>query len=177
MYFEVRTAVPPLTVAPAIRRIVVTLDRNVPLTGPKTQTAQMEQSISPYRLIAVLCGFFAALALLLSGVGLYGVMAYTVTRRSGEIGIRMALGAARGDVLWMVLREALLLAAGGAALGLPAALAATRLVRSGLFGVEPNDPATLASAAAVLVAVAALAAFIPARRAATLDAMSVLRNE
>ena len=104
-------------------------------------------------------------------------MTYTVTRRSSEIGIRMALGAGRGDVLWMVLREAMLLVVVGAALGVPVALAVTRVVRSGLFGVEPNDPATLAGAIAALLAVAAVAAWIPAHRASRLDPVAMLRSE
>jgi predicted permease len=177
VFFEVRTGVSPLSVAPAIRRAVAALDTNVPLTQMKTQTMQIEQLIASQRLFAALCGFFAALALLLSAIGLFGAMAYTVARRTGEIGVRMALGAPRGKVLWMVLRESLLLTALGAALGVPAALAATRLIENRLFGVKPNDPATIAVAAAALLAVGLIAAWIPARRAASIDPVTALRSE
>ncbi|MDP3001050.1 MAG: ABC transporter permease [Bryobacterales bacterium] len=177
MHYEIRTAVPSLAVVAEVRRAVAAVDRNIPLTEVRTQTEQIEQTIAPQRLFASLCGFLALLALLLSSIGLYGVMAYTVARRTSEIGIRMALGAGGGDVLWMVMREALLLAAAGTALGVPAALAATRLVQSNLFGIKPNDPATIAGAAAVLLAVAAFAAWIPARRAARVDPLTALRHE
>jgi predicted permease len=177
MHYEIRTAVPSLAVVAEVRRAVAAVDRGIPLTDVKTQTEQIEQTIAPQRLFASLCGFLALVALSLSAIGLYGVMAYAVARRTGEIGIRMALGAGGGDVLWMVMREALLVAAAGAALGVPAALAATRLVQSSLFGIKPNDPATIAGAAAVLLAVAAFAAWLPARRAARVDPLAALRNE
>jgi predicted permease len=177
MHYEIRTAVLPLAVVAEARRAVAALDRNIPLTEVRTHTEQIERTIASQRLFASLCGFLALLALLLSSIGLYGVMAYTVARRTGEIGIRMALGAGRGEVLWMVMREALLVAAAGTALGVPAALAATRLVQSSLFGIKPNDPATIAGAAVALLAVAAFAAWIPARRAAHVDPLTALRNE
>lgn len=177
MHFEVRTATPPLSVASAVRRAVTVLDRNVPLTDFKTQEAQIEESIAPQRLLTILCGSFAALAVLLSAVGLYGVMAYTVARRRAEIGIRLALGADRGSVLRMILREALLLVAAGVAVGLPAALALTRLVERALFGVKPQDPATFAGAVLLLLAVAAAAAWVPARRASRLEPVTLLRCE
>ncbi len=177
MFFDVRTAVPPLSVGPAVRRAVAALDPNVPLTNLKTQVAQIAESISSYRTFAILCGFFAALALMLSAIGLYGVVAYTVARRTGEIGVRMALGASRGNVLRVVLRDALLLAAAGAAFGIPLAAAATRMAQSELFGIKPNDPTTIAGAVALLLAVALLAAWVPARRAATIDPVTALRSE
>jgi ABC-type antimicrobial peptide transport system permease subunit len=124
-----------------------------------------------------LCGSLAALALLLSCIGLYGLMAYHVTRRTNEMAIRMAVGAQPADVARPILREALLLAAIGIGAGLPMALAATRLVRSQLYDVQAHDPATLGVVAVTLVTVALLAAWIPARRAAKTDPMEALRYE
>ena len=128
-------------------------------------------------MLAVLGGFFAALALALGAIGIYGILAYRVSRRQGEIGVRMALGAERRDVLWMVLRETLLLVASGAAAGMPAALVAARLVRSELYGMKASDPVTLAASGVVLVAVGALAGYLPARRAASVDPARALRSE
>jgi len=124
-----------------------------------------------------LSGFFGVLALLLASIGLYGLMAYTVTRRTSEIGIRMALGAQRRNVLWLVLRETLVLVLFGVAIGLPLAFASTRLIASHLFGVTPNDPTTIAMATVLLVIVALLACYLPARRAARVDPMVALRCE
>jgi len=128
-------------------------------------------------MLAMLAGFFGALALLLAAVGLYGVLAYNVARRRNEIGIRMALGASSPAVLRMVLREAGSLAISGLALGAAGALAAGRLVATFLYGLEPGDPATLIAAVAVLAGVASLAAYLPARRAASVDPMTALRDE
>jgi predicted permease len=176
MYFEVRSAVPPLSLAKSVRRTVAALDTNVPLTALNTQVALIEQSMLPYRLLTFLCGFFAALALLLAAIGLYGVTAYSVTRRTAEIGVRMALGAARGQVLWMVLREALVLAGMGLALGLPAAIAVMAAARSVLYGIEWTDPVPLAGAAGLLLAVTAIAALVPAVRASRVAPMSALQD-
>jgi ABC-type antimicrobial peptide transport system permease subunit len=129
------------------------------------------------RLLAHLSGFLGALALLLACIGLYGVMAYGVTRRTSEIGVRMALGAVPGDVVRMVLRETILLAVGGIAIGIPAALWLTKLTKSFLFGLEPNDPMVLAVAVISLLAVCALAGWLPARRAARIDPTVALRYE
>jgi hypothetical protein len=129
------------------------------------------------RLGARLLSAFGILALILAAVGLYGVMAYAVARRTSEIGIRMALGAERGSVLRMVVRETLALMVAGIALGIPAAIAATRLLRSALFGVEPGDPATVATVTAILLAVALFAGYIPARRASAVDPVVALRHE
>ena len=126
---------------------------------------------------AKLCTFFAVLALLMACVGLYGTMSYTVTRQIGEIGIRMALGAQRGAVVWMVLRRVLSLAAVGLAISVPAALMASRLVKSFLFETRPNDPGSLALAGAVLLGAAILAGFEPARRASRIDPLAALRQE
>jgi len=132
---------------------------------------QVDATLVEERLIAVLSGFFGVLAVLLASLGLYGVMAYRAARRTNEIGIRMALGATRGQVQGMVLRESLLLVIAGIAIGVPATLAAARLVSSLLFGVKAADPLTIAGGALLMIAVAALAGFLPARRAARVDPM------
>jgi ABC-type antimicrobial peptide transport system permease subunit len=128
-------------------------------------------------LAAWLAGLFGLLAALLAAIGLYGVIAYSVARRTREIGVRMALGAGRGHVLSLVLREVLVLVGIGVAVGVPAALALTRLARSMLYGVEPHDPATLAGAVLLMAGSAALAGYLPARRAARVDPMVALRCE
>jgi ABC-type antimicrobial peptide transport system permease subunit len=121
--------------------------------------------------------FFGALALLLACVGLYGVMAHSVVRRTNEIGIRMALGAGQGNILWMVLKETLLLVIAGLAVGIPLALGAASLVSKQLFGMKPTDPLTLVVAAGVLTVVAVLAGYLPARRASKVDPLLALRYE
>jgi len=128
-------------------------------------------------MFAGVVGSFGLIAALLAAIGLYGVMAYAVTRRTNEIGIRLALGARSADVQWMVLRESLWMVAAGLAVGIPAALALTKLVRQALFGIEPNDPASFVAAAALMLTIAAVAAWIPARRAARVDPMRALRCE
>ena len=128
-------------------------------------------------MLATLGGYFGGLALVLAAVGLYGVVAYGTARRAGEIGVRIALGAGRAGILWMMLRDALVLVAAGLAIGLPFSFAAARTVTSVLFGVQPADPLAFAATAGVLIAIGLAAAFFPARRAATLDPMRVLRQE
>jgi predicted permease len=177
MVFEVRTAGEPLDFVPTARRIVREADVNLPLIDVKTQSAQVDETLFTERMFARLSGLFAGLALTLACVGVYGLLAYAVTRRTTEIGIRVALGAQRGDVVWMILREALALAAIGVAIGLPASLAATRVLKTMLFGLQPHDPATIALAAVLLVGVASAAGFIPARRAARVEPMQALRCE
>jgi ABC-type antimicrobial peptide transport system permease subunit len=127
--------------------------------------------------MAQLSSIFSALALLLAAVGIYGALSYAVARRTGEIGIRMALGACRSDVARMVVREALLVAAAGLAVGVPAALMASKLIGTFLFGVKPSNPIIVLTAIAVITAVACLAAYLPARRAARVDPMVALRYE
>jgi ABC-type antimicrobial peptide transport system permease subunit len=142
-----------------------------------TQAAEIDRTISREITFAKLCTGFAVLALLIACVGLYGTMSYTVTRQVGEIGIRMALGAQRGEVVWMVLRRVLILAAVGLAISVPATLGASRLVKSFLFGTQPNDPETLALAGVILLSAALLAGYAPARRASRIDPLTALRNE
>jgi predicted permease len=175
--FALRTAVPPLSLVSAVRKAVAAVDPNVPLSDVTTQKAVRDNSISQETMFATLCGALAGLAVLLSWIGLYGLMAYNVARRTGEIGIRMALGATRQNIAGPILREALLFTAFGMAAGVPAALALTRLIKSQLYGVQPNDPLTLIGAGGLLIAVAVLAAWIPARRAAKVDPKVALRYE
>jgi predicted permease len=175
--FFLRTAGDPLGYARAVRETVHQADARIPLTNLGTQAAQIEGEMSQQILFAQLCTVFAMLALAIACVGLYGTMSYTVARRTGEIGIRMALGAQRGTVVWMVLRDVLMLAAMGLAISVPAALGAARLLESFLFGVKPSDPRALAAAAAILVSATLLAGYVPARRASRIDPMTAVRHE
>ena len=177
MTFEVRTAPPPMSIASAARAAVASVDRNVPVADLRTQEELIRLSLGMERVFATLVGAFGLIAALLASVGLYGVMAYAVTRRTSEIGIRMALGAARGDVLTMVLRDSLIMVAAGIAVGVPAALALTRFLQAALYGIAPNDPASFVSASLLMLLVALSAAWIPARRAARVDPMKALRCE
>jgi ABC-type antimicrobial peptide transport system permease subunit len=142
-----------------------------------TQTRRIDQTIGQERTFAQLCACFGGLALLMACVGLYGSMAYAVARRTGEIGIRMALGATRRRIVWMVQREVIVLSAFGLAIGLAAAYQTTALVKSFLFGVKPNDPLAIGASVAILTACALLAGYLPAFRASRIDPMAALRNE
>jgi predicted permease len=175
--FQLRAAGDALSLVPAVRKIVREASPNVPLANVKTQVAQIDEMISEERTFARLCSGFALLALLIACVGLYGTMAYTVARRTGEIGVRMALGALRGRIVWMVLREVLAVSAVGVMAGLGAALATTRLVESYLFGVKQHDPTVLVAAVLVLILAAVAAGFTPAWRAARIDPLVALRHE
>ena len=150
MTFALRTDGDPLRYVGAVREIVREADARVPVTNVKTQAADIDQTINQEIVFARLCTAFAILALVIACVGLYGTMAYAVARRTSEIGIRMALGARRGVVIWMVLREVCVLAAVGLAIGVPIALGASRLIESFLFDMKPNDPRALALAVAIL---------------------------
>ena len=176
-YFEVRTAGDPPLLIPSVRRAVAEVDRSLALSPVKTQDQQIDEALVQERLIARLASFFGTLALALAAIGLYGTMAYTVGRRTNEIGVRVALGASRKQILKMVLRDAFALVLIGMLLGLPLALAAGRLVASQLYGLKASDPLTLSAAMGLLVAVASLAAYLPARRASKVDPMVALRYE
>ncbi len=177
--YALRTAAggDPLRHVQSVREIVRDADSRVPVTNVVTQAAEIDRTINRELTFAKLCTGFAVLALLTACVGLYGTMSYNVARQAGEIGIRMALGARRGAVVWMVLRRVLLLAAVGLAISVPAALIGFRLVKSLLFGTQPNDPGTLALAGAVLLGAAIVAGYAPARRASRIDPLVALRQE
>jgi macrolide transport system ATP-binding/permease protein len=177
MMFAIRTAGDPLAFLNSVRDVVHQADGRLPLYGVRTQKAEIEDSMHQEIMLAELSFAFSILALTIACVGLYGTISYGVVRRTGEIGIRMALGAQRGPVLWMVLREVLILAGMGLAISLPIALGTSKLVDSLLFGMQPNDPLALGLAATILVAAALLAGGIPARRASQIDPMRALRHE
>jgi macrolide transport system ATP-binding/permease protein len=177
MVYELRTSGNPLALANTVREIVHRADAHVPVTDIRTQVEDINQTINQEIVFAKLCTVFAILALLIACVGLYGTMSYNVARRTGEIGIRMALGAQRGTVVWMVLREVLILAAVGLAISVPAAFLTSKLVESFLFGMKPNDPLALTLAVTTLLAAALLAGYLPARKASLIDPMIALRHE
>jgi predicted permease len=174
---EVRIAGAPAAAVAAIRRSMSELDRNLPLMDLKTQEAQIDEMLLQERLFASLVSLFGSIALALACVGLYGLVASSVAGRTREIGVRMALGASRGAVLRMLLRQVVFTAAGGLAAGLCAAWMLARVVESRLFGVKPHDPATLAMAAGAVLLVSLAAALWPARRATRIDPVRALRYE
>jgi len=169
--FVVRTALEPTAIVEQVRATLRELDPQLPLSNLRTQREQIQLSLQRERLFAQLA------TLLLAMIGLYGLLAYSVARRTPELGLRMALGAGRGTVRWMVLRQSLLLVAAGLAVGVPAAVASSRFVSSLLFEISPTSPAPLAGAAAVMLLVALVAAFVPAHRASRVDPVVALRAE
>jgi putative ABC transport system permease protein len=173
----VRSRVEAAALTAAVQREVLALDRNVPLTAVQTMQERVADVTSRTRFIAVLLGLFAGLALLLAGIGIYGVMAYSVSARTREVGIRMALGAQATDVIRLALKEGMSLAGIGVALGLLASLALTRLMQGLLFGVSANDPLTFGAITLLLLGVAWLACWLPARRATKVDPLVALRCE
>jgi putative ABC transport system permease protein len=173
----VRTTNQPDAAFGAIRQVARQLDTNIPIYNLRTLDHQIDQSLLNDRLVATLSTAFGVLATLLAVIGLYGVMAYTVARRTREIGVRMALGAVQGDVVWLVMREVLVLVGGGIVLGLVAAWGLGRLISSQLYGVTASDPVTIAGAAGLLLVVALLAGYLPARRATRVNPVLALRYE
>jgi predicted permease len=165
------------SVASAVQQTIRSIDRSLPITHVTTLDEQVGRSITNQRLVAQLSAFFGVLAVFLSCIGIYGVMSYVVTRRTNEIGIRMALGAPRYNMLWRVLREILTLVSIGVIIGVPVTLAVNRLVSNMLFGLNPNDPITLVGATVLLLIIAAIAGYLPARRASLVDPMVALRYE
>jgi ABC-type antimicrobial peptide transport system permease subunit len=149
----------------------------MPVYGMRSMERTVDEALFNERMLALLSASFGLLATVLAAIGLYGVMSYTVSRRTREIGIRIALGAERTTVVWMVLREVTLLTLVGIALGVPGALGLSRYVRSQLYGIEPSDPMTLMIAATTLAAVALFAGYLPARRAAAVQPVRALRYE
>jgi predicted permease len=175
--FHLRTVDDPAAIAGATRAAISQVDSKLPIFDLKTLDNQLQEKLKQDRLITRLVGFFGALALLLAAIGLYGVMAHGVARRTNEIGIRMALGARGGRIAWMILRETFVLVVIGLLLGVPVALASAKLISAQLFGMQPNDPLTLIGAALVLSFVALLAGYLPARRAARVNPLTALRYE
>jgi predicted permease len=175
--FYVRTSLPSTAVIPTLRRIVTSRDATLPVYEMKTVERQLDDSLSAERLIASLSTVFASLATVMAALGLYGVVAFSVVRRTKEIGLRTALGAPRRSVVWLVLREVVLLLGAGLAIGVPCALLASGYVASQLFGVTPTDLSTVAVAAVTLLAVALAGGLLPARRAASIDPLKALREE
>jgi predicted permease len=173
----VRSTGDPTAAFSAAQRTVREIDTNIPIFNLRTLERQIDRSLVVERFIATLSTAFGVLATLLAVIGLYGVMAYTVTRRTREIGVRMALGAVQGDVIWLVMREVFLLVGTGVAIGLAASWGLSRLVSSQLYGVSANDPLTIVGAAASLGVVAALAGYIPAWRATRINPTLALRYE
>jgi len=175
--FELRTAADPFTLAQTVRKAVHAAAPQVPITDMLTQTQIIDSTITQERTFADLCAAFAVLALVIAGVGLYGTMAYAVSRRTNEIGIRMALGAERRRIIAMVLREVLALAVTGLAIGLMTAWSTLSVIKSFLFGVKATDPVTVLWASGILFAALILAGYTPARRASRIEPLSALRHE
>jgi predicted permease len=175
--FEVRTAGAPAGVMNSIRDVGRQIDANLPLTDVSTQIEQVERRFAQEKLFAQAYTLFGALALLIASIGLFGLMSYSVSRRTNEIGIRMALGAQRQDVLRLVMRESMILVALGVTAGVVIAISASSLVATLLFGLPARDPGTLVTAVVVMVAVSALAGYLPARRASRVDPMVALHYE
>jgi predicted permease len=174
---EIRTDGNPAALAPQIREVLRQLEPRLPLTGVDTLDARIARTMGSERLMMWLSMAFGGVALFLASLGLYGTISYAVTRRTAELGVRMALGAGRGTVQWMILREAFILVGIGLVIGVPLAFLATRAMSTLLFGVAPTDAVANGSAIAALVLIAALAAYLPARRASRVDPMLALRAD
>jgi len=174
---EMRVPGDPMAMLPTVRKVITQIDPDMPLLEPMTQSSVFAQSISQQALFARLAGCFGVLAVVLIATGLYGTLAYRVSRRSAEIGVRMALGAQRSQVVWMVLRGSLLLCAVGVVIGVPLAMAAGKGLESSLYGMKSLDLTSYVFAIVGVALVALLASAIPAGRAATVDPASALRSD
>ena len=174
---HIQTGAGSTALARSIQREIQDVDNDAAISEIRTLPQVLRSQLREDRMFATLASFFALLALALGAVGIYGIVAYRVARRTAEIGVRMALGAQKSDVLWMIMRETLILLALGAAIGVPVALAAARLIKSQLFALGPSDPLTLACATAILFAAGAFASFLPAHRAASIEPVVALRSE
>jgi ABC-type antimicrobial peptide transport system permease subunit len=177
MSFAMRIAAETTPVAAAIRQAVAEIDPTLEVQSLMTLDEQINERLKQERLFAQLSTVFGLLALVLASVGLYGVRSYSVSRRTSEIGVRIALGATRGQIIALVMRETAGLTAAGVVIGLAVGLALSQLIRSMLFGLAPHDPATFAGAALILIAVAVIAGYLPALRASRVDPMAALRLE
>jgi ABC-type antimicrobial peptide transport system permease subunit len=177
MTVEMRVRGEPLTILPSVRKVMQQMDPNLPLIQPMTQRAQYNLTISQQMLFARLAGFFGFLAVVLVATGLYGTLSYRVNNRTVEIGVRMAVGARREQVMWMVLRDSLVLTAVGVGLGVPLAVLVGKALTSTLYGVKPYDAVSFVFAVLGVAAVAIAASMIPARRAAGIDPLTALRSE
>jgi predicted permease len=177
MTYEVRAAGNPLALANTVRHIVREVDARLAVSDLKTQAAHVDQAINQEIALARLCTAFAVLALIIACVGLYATVAFDVTRRTGEIGIRMALGAQRAGIVWLVLRSVLTLELLGLAIGVPVVLVGSRYVESLLFGIRPDDPMALTAGVVVLFTAGLVASYLPARRASSIDPMVAVRHE
>jgi macrolide transport system ATP-binding/permease protein len=177
MTYQIRTAGDPLDLAGPVRAIVREADLRLAIHGMKTQAEHIDQGISTEITLAKLCSLFAVLALVIACVGLYGTVAFNVARRTTEIGIRSALGASAGRIVWMILRDVCLMAAVGLAIGIPLVLAGSRYVKSFLYGVTPTDPVAIALAIGILLTAGLLAGYVPARRASRIDPLGAMRSE
>jgi ABC-type antimicrobial peptide transport system permease subunit len=175
--FALRTVVPPASIAPAIRAAVRDIDSNLPITRISTQADEVEKRLASEKLFAQSYALFGGVALLLASIGLFGLMSYSVARRTPEMGIRLALGAQRPEVMRMIMRESLGLVAVGVVCGVAVAMGAGRLVKTMLFGLPPHDALTLSVAIGVMAVVSAAAAYLPARRASRVDPIIALRYE
>jgi predicted permease len=174
---QVRTVGDPAKMARAVRAALAEIDPNLPILETRTMAEHVDSLMSKETFISQLSGFFALLAVSLAAIGLYGVMTYNVVRRTNELGVRMALGASRSGILWMVLNESVVLLAIGVALGIPVSLAASRAIQAGLFEVSPSDPLMLAGAVVAISLVLMVGSYLPARRATKIDPMVALRCE
>jgi predicted permease len=174
---QIRTDANPSDLAQSVRQAIAQVDNRMPISEVTTLSEQFRQTLNQDRLVTQLVSFFGGLALLLACIGLYGMMAHSVTRRTNEIGIRMALGAERSTIVKMILRETLLLVIVGLAIGIPSALLAARFISSQLFGLGAGDPRTFIAAAVVLIGVAIAAGYVPARRASRVNPLTALREE
>jgi predicted lysophospholipase L1 biosynthesis ABC-type transport system permease subunit len=177
LFLALHTSMPPSSVTPEVRRALARIDSSLALYRARTIDDVVDDNSQGQRFLSSLVGSFAGLAALLAAVGIYGVLSYAVTQRTREIGIRMSLGASRARVLGEILREGMVLASAGFAVGIAGAFTAGRLMESLLHGLNPRDPAIFAATAALLAVVTLLACYIPARRAARLDPMRALRYE
>jgi ABC-type antimicrobial peptide transport system permease subunit len=176
-YFIIRTAVDPISLSPALRSAMREIEPSLSISDFKTLDSVIDEGLASERILARSSSFFAGAALFLAAIGLFGVMSFSVARRTGEIGVRIALGARRASIMWLVVRETLCLTLVGIVAGLGASLSLMRLINSLLFGLEPTDPVAMAAAFTLMLSVSLVAGYLPARKASSVDPMIALRHE